>query len=239
MHATARVFQHPLLTKAKAGFDTLADGKRILAEQAARDAKKVALAAKKKQEEAHLEKRNEWLRQLVMPDGRANLTKFHQYSPSKAPMFNGLHQAAGVKNAMEMRLKYNASTKVEYVQKAYKIPGEGYSYIGRMYPSNKRFVCFQNMLGSLRRIPIDNRYVEVDMQNARFQLLAGKYHNAIAIQSYISNREKHLLVVQEAAGVKRWVAKQLFIMLIFGGSVDSWKAENNIPETLQLPDICR
>eukprot|EP00873_Tetraselmis_striata_P011919 jgi/Tetstr1/432183/TSEL_021639.t1 len=102
MPATARVFQHPLLTKAKAGFDTLADGKRMLAEQAARDAKKVALAAKKKQEEAHLEKRNEWLRQLVMPDGRANLTKFHQYSPSKAPMFNGMHQAAGVKNVMEM-----------------------------------------------------------------------------------------------------------------------------------------
>eukprot|EP00873_Tetraselmis_striata_P006306 jgi/Tetstr1/426570/TSEL_001646.t1 len=74
----------------------------MLAEQAARDAKKVALAAKKKQEEAQPEKRNEWLRQLVMPDGRANLTKFHQYSPSKAPMFNGMHQAAGVKNAMEI-----------------------------------------------------------------------------------------------------------------------------------------
>eukprot|EP00873_Tetraselmis_striata_P000516 jgi/Tetstr1/420780/TSEL_011857.t1 len=77
MLATARVFQHPLLTKAKAGFDTLADGKRMLTEQAARDAKKVALAAKKKQEEAYLEKRNERLRQLVMPDGRANLKKFH------------------------------------------------------------------------------------------------------------------------------------------------------------------
>eukprot|EP00873_Tetraselmis_striata_P016664 jgi/Tetstr1/436928/TSEL_025701.t1 len=102
MPATARVFQHPLLTKAKAGFDTLADGKRMLAEQAARDAKKVALAAKKKQEEAYLEKRNERLRQLVMPDGRANLKKFHQYSPSKDPMFNGMHKAAGVKNAMEL-----------------------------------------------------------------------------------------------------------------------------------------
>eukprot|EP00873_Tetraselmis_striata_P009490 jgi/Tetstr1/429754/TSEL_001931.t1 len=70
--------------------------------QAARDAKKVALAAKKKHEEAYLEKRNERLRQLVMPHGRANLNKFHQYSPNKDPMFNGMHKAAGVKNAMEL-----------------------------------------------------------------------------------------------------------------------------------------
>eukprot|EP00873_Tetraselmis_striata_P028813 jgi/Tetstr1/449077/TSEL_036290.t1 len=143
-----------------------------------------------------------------------------------------------VAKKLYQRLRYNSSTKVQYVQKSYKIPGEGVAFIGRLYPSNQRFVCFQNMLGSLRRILIDKKYVEVDMENAHFQLLAGKYPDARSIHDYISNREQHLLAVQHAAGVKRWVAKQLFIMLIFGGSVDSWKADNNIPETVQLPEIC-
>eukprot|EP00873_Tetraselmis_striata_P027955 jgi/Tetstr1/448219/TSEL_035507.t1 len=139
---------------------------------------------------------------------------------------------------LHKRLRKIPSTTVEYIQKAYPIPDGEVAYIGRLYPSNKRFVCFQNMLGCLRRVLIAGKYVEVDMQNAHFQLLAGKYPDALAIQDYISNREEHLRAVQEAAGVKRAVAKQLFIMLIFGGSVDGWKAENNIPETLQLPDIC-
>eukprot|EP00873_Tetraselmis_striata_P039780 jgi/Tetstr1/460044/TSEL_005364.t1 len=140
---------------------------------------------------------------------------------------------------LHKRLRKNASTTVEYVQKAYPIPGGDDAFIGRLYPSNQRFVCFQNMLGGLRRVLIAGKYVEVDMQNAHFQLLAGKYPDASAIQDYISNREEHLRGVQEAAGVPRAVAKQLFIMLIFGGSVDGWKAENNIPESLQLPSFCQ
>eukprot|EP00873_Tetraselmis_striata_P021731 jgi/Tetstr1/441995/TSEL_003145.t1 len=140
---------------------------------------------------------------------------------------------------LHQRLRKNASTTVEYVQKAYPIPGEGDAFIGRMYPSNQRFVCFQNMLGCLRRVLIAGKYVEVDMQNAHFQLLAGKYPDAPAIHDYISNREEHLRAVQEAAGVPRAVAKELFIVLIFGGSVDGWKADHNIPESLQLPSICQ
>jgi hypothetical protein len=40
----------------------------------------------------------------------------------------------------------------------------------------------------MRRALADKLYVEVDMENANFNLLAGEYHDATMIQDYINNR---------------------------------------------------
>lgn len=146
-------------------------------------------------------------------------------------------QHVAVAKSLHKRLKGKTVSKVAYTQKAYKIP-DGVAYVGRLYPANQRFTCYQNMKGSMRRALIKNRYVEVDMENAHFKLLAGKYPDAVPINDYISSRDSHLESVQSAAGVPRSVAKQLFLILIFGGTIDTWKIENNVSEDVTLPAIC-
>lgn len=64
-----------------------------------------------------------------------------------------------------------------------------------MYPANKRFNCYQNMYGAMRRTLVYKQYVEVDMENAHFNLLAGKYPDATDVHDYIDNRDAHLEAV--------------------------------------------
>lgn len=87
----------------------------------------------------------------------------------------------------------------------------------------------------MRRAPLSEQCVEVDMENAHFKLLAGKY----PAESYIDNREMHLESVQNAAGVTPSPAKQLFLILIFGGTIATWMAECNVSEDTLVPPICR
>uniref|UniRef100_A0A7S1SNM3 Uncharacterized protein n=1 Tax=Tetraselmis chuii TaxID=63592 RepID=A0A7S1SNM3_9CHLO len=94
------------------------------------------------------------------------------------------------------------------------------------------------MFCSMRRASVDRQYVEVDMENAHFILLAGKYPDVTTIHDYIDNRERHLKDVQEACGVPRWAAKQFFLILIFGGTIATWRTEHNVSEDTVLPQIC-
>jgi hypothetical protein len=100
---TAKPYQHPRLTKSKAGFATYADHMRVVEAWDAADASPAAREKKLKEEEEYLEKRNERLRVMVVPEGRGECLKQNmRYSPSRDPMFKGQDKAAGVKHAMEL-----------------------------------------------------------------------------------------------------------------------------------------
>jgi hypothetical protein len=99
---TAKPYQHPRLTKSKAGFATYADHLRVVEAWNAADARRTAREKKLKEEGEYLQKRNERLRLMVVPEGRERLKQNMQYSPSRDPMFNGQDKAAGVKHAMEL-----------------------------------------------------------------------------------------------------------------------------------------
>jgi hypothetical protein len=44
--------------------------------------------------------------------------------------------------------------------------------------------------------------------------------------------------VHDASGVARWAAKRLFLILIFGGTISTWRIEHNVPGDTALPHIC-
>jgi hypothetical protein len=94
------------------------------------------------------------------------------------------------------------------------------------------------MLGSLQRILTDGEYVEVDMENAHCELLTGLFPESSAIHMYCSNRAVVLEEVSGATLVPRCTAKQLFIILTFGGNIATGRNEHNIPDAVVLPAIC-
>ena len=49
------------------------------------------------------------------------------------------------------------------------------------------------MRGSLRRILVDGKYAEVDMENGHPQLLLGKYPDSPTLLRYISDRPVNIL----------------------------------------------
>jgi hypothetical protein len=99
---TTKTYQHPRLTKSKAGFATYVDHLRVVEAWNVADARRTAREKKVKEEGEDLQERNERLRLTVVPGGRERLKQSMQYSTSRDPMFNGQDKAAGVKHAMEL-----------------------------------------------------------------------------------------------------------------------------------------
>jgi hypothetical protein len=98
---TTKTYQHPRLAKSKVGLATYDDHLRVVEAWNAADARRTA-REKKLEEGEYLEKRNERLRLMVVPEARERLKQNMQYSPNRDPMFNGQDKAAGVKHAMEL-----------------------------------------------------------------------------------------------------------------------------------------
>jgi hypothetical protein len=69
----AKPYEHPRLTKSKVGFATYADHMRVVEAWDAADARRAAREKKLKEEEEYLEKGNEQLRVMVVPEGRERL----------------------------------------------------------------------------------------------------------------------------------------------------------------------
>jgi hypothetical protein len=98
---TSKSYQHPRETKSKTGFATYVDHMRVVEVWDAAGARRMA-REKKLKEEKYMEKRNERLWVIIVPEGRESLKQNTQYSPIRNPMFNGQDKATGVKHAMEL-----------------------------------------------------------------------------------------------------------------------------------------
>ena len=83
-----------------------------------------------------------------------------------------------------MLRKGNVSDLV-YEHKQYKVGKDVSARIGRYYPSKKGGACYQTMRGSLRRIAMKAKYVEIDMENAQPKLLLSKYPESPELLRYI------------------------------------------------------
>ena len=133
------------------------------------------------------------------------------------------------------RLRGATSSEVRYEVKKYRTKNGETVPIGRFFPFQKGFVTYQNMLGSMARVLSASLYVEVDLKNAHFEILAGNFPQYAAFANYCNNRDAILSSVSESCGCPRWQAKTLFIILIYGGSLQTWKTEFNIPDGAALP----
>jgi hypothetical protein len=56
---------------------------------------------------------------------------------------------------------------------------------------------------------------------------------------YVSNHEEILLEICEVAGVNHWCAMHLFLVLLFGGSVSSWRIYNYVSSDTRIPPFVR
>jgi hypothetical protein len=91
------------------------------------------------------------------------------------------------------------------------------------------------MLGSLRRVLSADKFGEIDMENAQPQILSGKFPEERCLGEYCERREDILHDVVSSVGVDKVAAKQLFIILVFGGSISAWKTTFNVANHVSLP----
>jgi hypothetical protein len=134
------------------------------------------------------------------------------------------------------RLKGKNFAYVTYTQKVYKIDNnEATASIGRYWPRNSEYVCYQTMLGSLRRVLSAVKSDEIDMENAQTQILSEKFPEERCLGEYCERREDILHDVASSVGVDRAAAKQLFAILVFRDNISAWKATFNVANHVSLP----
>ncbi len=106
------------------------------------------------------------------------------------------------------RLKGKNFASITYTQKFCKIGNNGATAaIGRYWPRNSDYVCYQTILGSLRRVLSADKSDEVDMKNAQPQILSGKYPDERCLSKYCERREEIMLDMAAMASVDMKVAK--------------------------------
>jgi hypothetical protein len=91
---------------------------------------------------------------------------------------------------------------------------------------------FQNIKGCIRRLLGDGKYHDIDFtachQNLLKTICKTYKIDCSFIDEYLSKREDILHETEVAYNVDRRKAKDLFIILTFGGSFETWRIDNNI-----------
>ncbi len=78
-------------------------------------------------------------------------------------------------------------------------------------------------------------YYEIDMEDAHCQILMGIYPTARAINEYHTKRKEIRENLCKMAGVSEYSAKNLFIRIFIGGSIEEWRKYNNVSIETTLP----
>jgi hypothetical protein len=115
------------------------------------------------------------------------------------------------------------------------------SYKQADYKFGRNFAVKSLSLGCKRRIIrhtlMKNLYQDIDMVNCHATILQQLCKsNEIAcpqLDEYINNRDELLQAVKEEYTVDRDQAKKLFIILLFYGTFDTWKKDEELDETIE------
>jgi hypothetical protein len=101
---------------------------------------------------------------------------------------------------------------------------------GRVYAKNG--VGLQLIRKEIRHTISEDYYIDLDIVNAHatilYQLMVYNNIPCEYLEKYINNRDKILYTIMEKYNTKRESAKNLFIMMLYGGTFVSWAEENNI-----------
>ena len=135
---------------------------------------------------------------------------------------------------VERLLKYankKGENTIVYTKKDYGI--------GRFYPcgDTKNIFCYQNLYNVIRRLVINGNYTSVDLVNAHPRILAqlcDKYGIKSEFIKEYAEPSKRIVVlksIMDSNGVCRNKAKELMLILSFGGSFNTWVSENNLPKS--------
>ena len=137
------------------------------------------------------------------------------------------------KTKIERMLKYcnkKGENTIIYKKKEYGF--------GRFYPcaESKNTYCYQNVYNIVRRLIVNGHYDSIDLVNAHPRILAQLCDKAKIKCKYIQEyanpdtRRSVLKHIMSANGVDRNLAKQLMLILSFGGSFSTWVTENKLPK---------
>ena len=112
---------------------------------------------------------------------------------------------------------------------------------GRCNP--QRALGLYNIRREIRHTLAKNTMEDIDIENCHpvllYQLLKSNGLKDIcgSLEQYISRRDDYLKMVMEHYNVKRDPAKKLFIQLLYGGGINSWRDFNEIPDTTKDIDF--
>ncbi len=115
-------------------------------------------------------------------------------------------------------------------------------------PSYDKGRYFANNLGlqtidkRFRRLILNGEYNELDLVNSHPSILLSlcKHYNIEkydTLTDYVNNRDKHLDNVCTKYDVTRKQAKQLFLILSYGGTFDTWKKESKLKCSIKSSDF--
>lgn len=105
-----------------------------------------------------------------------------------------------------------------------------YKY-GRVYAENS--LSLGNLERSIRHLLAEDNYVDIDVKNCHPVILlqickSYKMSPIVHLENYVDNREKVLEEVRLEYGVSRDVAKNLFLVLMYGGGFETWANNNGV-----------
>lgn len=124
-------------------------------------------------------------------------------------------------------------------QKTYK--KKDYDF-GRYYYESS--LGLQSINGKIRRLLCDNNVFELDLVNSHIKLLINiikdfNVSNCLQILDYDIKRDNYLLEIQAKYKVNRNVAKELFLILSYGGTFQTWIKHNNLSKTFKPVDFIK
>lgn len=130
--------------------------------------------------------------------------------------------------------KNNGVSQKTYKKKDYDI--------GRYYYEGS--LGLQSIKGSIRRLMCDGNVFELDLVNSHIKLLKNiitdyNVSNCLQILDYDRNRDTYLLEVQTTYKVNRGLAKELFLILSYGGTFQTWIKHNNLNKTFKPVDFIK
>ena len=110
----------------------------------------------------------------------------------------------------------------------------GYRF-GRVYPAHSLSLC--SLRREIRHTIARDLFVDIDIANAHPALIyqTAKYHGikCSTLEEYVLYREAKLLDVMQTYNVSRDIAKDLFIILLYFGSFQTWLKHAKLDKSLK------
>lgn len=110
----------------------------------------------------------------------------------------------------------------------------GYKF-GRVYPIHSLSLCY--LRREIRHTIARDLFVDIDIANAHNELIyqTAKYHGikCSTLEEYVSDREAKLLDVMQTYNVSRDIAKDLFIILLYFGTFQTWLKHAKLDKSLK------
>ena len=121
----------------------------------------------------------------------------------------------------------------------YQLSDYGFGRLWAVNSNGEKNASHQSMWNPIRRLICDYEAMEIDGANMQptilIQLLV-KYTfcSSKELENYIKNRDSILANVMKHYKVERAQAKDLFLILMNGGSFDTWKANNELDKSVSI-----